>query len=551
MQIAAANAAGTMRIESTVETLRSLTNSDEAALRDACFYALAKFGDAGAVDQAVADSSRTASPAAALAYLAAVGQRDSAAAVTDVALRNPASDILNTAIASLSRWAEVDDVASDVRRDLAARIARIQGHHGYLAHWRADGPLSAEDAARALSVPAAGSDPSDEASAAGRLLPISGQVLLQAGEGVAERHWVARTQVFVDQPAAVEVQLTSRDAIDIWINGERRHQQAARDAASVSTFDGKLPVGMSNIVVALAAAEPAAQFSLSFRHRADSAELERLAQAAMRQPGDAENGRRLFFDVAKTQCIKCHRIGERGERIGPDLTGIGGRFWRTHILESILQPSRSIANGYQTLAVERADGTAVSGIVVAQDDESLTLADNKGDKHRVLRARHRGAGRAAAEHDADRAREAAERAGVCGSGVVSGRGGEPLGILRRKAFVQHQSRYTRRSHPVGRPEAPTCSRSQFAERDGFMQRETHHDPRRPHDVLLVAGRGAAGVPPRQAGLPGHRRRRRLADLRPARGRHGLPSGRSRRRRRRPARTTSPSTATTSSRPSPS
>jgi putative heme-binding domain-containing protein len=124
---------------------------------------------------------------------------------------------------------------------------------------------------------------------------------------------------------------------------------------------------------------------LSFRQKSDSAELERLAQAALGRQGDVENGRMLFFDAAKTQCIKCHRIGERGERIGPDLTGVGGRFARAHLVDSILQPSRSIANNYQTLAVELADGTALAGIVVAQDDESLTLADNKGEKHRVQR----------------------------------------------------------------------------------------------------------------------------------------------------------------------
>ena len=62
-------------------------------------------------------------------------------------------------------------------------------------------------------------------------------------------------------------------------------------------------------------------------------------------------GRRLFLDTEKSQCLTCHRIGDRGERIGPELTGVGGRFSRIFILESILEPSRSIAPSFATVMV--------------------------------------------------------------------------------------------------------------------------------------------------------------------------------------------------------
>jgi hypothetical protein len=51
--------------------------------------------------------------------------------------------------------------------------------------------------------------------------------------------------------------------------------------------------------------------------------------------GNVELGAKVF---AKAQCISCHRFGERGEGIGPDLTTVSRRFQKKEILESILFP---------------------------------------------------------------------------------------------------------------------------------------------------------------------------------------------------------------------
>jgi len=127
------------------------------------------------------------------------------------------------------------------------------------------------------------------------------------------------------------------------------------------------------------AATSTAQFRLRFRRKSSAAELERLVQAALTTKGNPDRGRQVFFD-AKAQCSKCHRIGNQGERIGPELTGIGNRFSRIHIVESILEPSRTVTPGFQTVAVRLVDGRTASGIRVAETDKSLTLADQKGEK---------------------------------------------------------------------------------------------------------------------------------------------------------------------------
>jgi quinoprotein glucose dehydrogenase len=109
-------------------------------------------------------------------------------------------------------------------------------------------------------------------------------------------------------------------------------------------------------------------------------------QAALSRTGDIERGRKLFLDAAKTQCVKCHQIGSQGERIGPELTGLGDRFSRIHIVESILEPSRTVTPGFQTLLVRLADGQTISGIKIADNERALTLADQKGEKHTLAKS---------------------------------------------------------------------------------------------------------------------------------------------------------------------
>ena len=131
----------------------------------------------------------------------------------------------------------------------------------------------------------------------------------------------------------------------------------------------------------VAAAKP--EFQLRFRRQSSSAERERLAQGALTRPGDAARGQKVFADVEKSQCLKCHVLSGRGERIGPELTGIGSRFSRMHVIESILEPSRAVAPGFQTIALLLDDGRTLTGLVLSERDGTLTLADNQGKKHAV------------------------------------------------------------------------------------------------------------------------------------------------------------------------
>jgi putative heme-binding domain-containing protein len=114
-----------------------------------------------------------------------------------------------------------------------------------------------------------------------------------------------------------------------------------------------------------------------------SAEHQRLVEAVLARSGDPQRGRTVFADAEKSLCLKCHWLNNQGERIGPDLTGLGSRFSRIHIAESILEPSRTIAPSFGTLTLQLDSGHVISGIKIAESDTTLTLADIQGLKRIV------------------------------------------------------------------------------------------------------------------------------------------------------------------------
>ena len=100
--------------------------------------------------------------------------------------------------------------------------------------------------------------------------------------------------------------------------------------------------------------------------------------------GNGDLGRKLFYENASAQCIRCHKINGNGGDVGPDLKGIGSRKDRAYLLESIISPSAQIAVGYETVVVKLKDGRVVTGTIKKDDDTELSVsaADGKVTKIR-------------------------------------------------------------------------------------------------------------------------------------------------------------------------
>jgi putative heme-binding domain-containing protein len=96
-------------------------------------------------------------------------------------------------------------------------------------------------------------------------------------------------------------------------------------------------------------------------------------EAALTRAGDPARGRAVFDSV----CARCHRLDGRGGAIGPDLGSVRNRA-PSLLLADILEPSRSIAQSYESYTVETTDGETLEGVVVRQTASALVL--RRGDE---------------------------------------------------------------------------------------------------------------------------------------------------------------------------
>lgn len=81
--------------------------------------------------------------------------------------------------------------------------------------------------------------------------------------------------------------------------------------------------------------------------------------------GAAKRGEAVFRDAL---CARCHRFGSKGPSIGPDLTYVAGRFSRRDLLESMLKPSKVVAENYRGAVIATTDGETFTGRVMGGGD---------------------------------------------------------------------------------------------------------------------------------------------------------------------------------------
>ena len=101
--------------------------------------------------------------------------------------------------------------------------------------------------------------------------------------------------------------------------------------------------------------------------------------------GDSSRGEQLFWSQGMN-CGKCHRIGERGTAVGPDLSTIGKQRSSEELLESLLWPSRRIDPKFAAYVLIMVDGRAFAGLLLKRDANAIVLWDNQGKEVKVAAA---------------------------------------------------------------------------------------------------------------------------------------------------------------------
>lgn len=127
---------------------------------------------------------------------------------------------------------------------------------------------------------------------------------------------------------------------------------------------------------------PAVEHLRKAMHALSDRQLTRLKEIEpLLRDGDPNAGHQLF--LTKLACSTCHRVGKIGGMVGPDLTRIGAVRSGRDLIESLVMPSATFAQGYDTFQVTLKNGDSLSGIRVRQADDAFVLRDASGVETRM------------------------------------------------------------------------------------------------------------------------------------------------------------------------
>ena len=101
--------------------------------------------------------------------------------------------------------------------------------------------------------------------------------------------------------------------------------------------------------------------------------------------GRADEGRKAF-ESGKGTCIACHRAGDAGNRIGPELSTIGRIRTARDLVEAVLFPNATMVREFEPYVIETAGGDSWLGVLRRQSPDAVVLADAAGQEHSIPRA---------------------------------------------------------------------------------------------------------------------------------------------------------------------
>lgn len=102
---------------------------------------------------------------------------------------------------------------------------------------------------------------------------------------------------------------------------------------------------------------------------------EEVVVRAMKIPGNPERGRELFL---RQSCNACHTYAAGQVPKGPHLVDIGKRYKREELIESIINPSAKIAQGFDTYVFATEDGKIYTGFVTGEGAEAVRIRQSNG-----------------------------------------------------------------------------------------------------------------------------------------------------------------------------
>jgi putative heme-binding domain-containing protein len=152
-------------------------------------------------------------------------------------------------------------------------------------------------------------------------------------------------------------------------------------------FDKQIEAGMNwdnaELVNAAKAARDAVAKAGHGGKKVAELALTEVAKAAMKPGADVAAGARIYTAQG---CIACHAIDPKAEQKGPYLGAAGAKFTRDYLIDSILDPNKVVAQGFQTSLLKLKDNTVKMGFITSETDGVVELRDIAGQVSKLKRA---------------------------------------------------------------------------------------------------------------------------------------------------------------------
>ncbi len=177
-------------------------------------------------------------------------------------------------------------------------------------------------------------------------------------------------ETFLRQPVGVA-------ALEKALTGKTLPQRIAVTGVQRASTSGNAPQGLIKALQAAGKLKPMTQ-------TLGATEMAALVER-VNAKGNAANGESIYRR-AEMQCAVCHAIGGQGGKIGPDLISIGSSAPVDYLIESLLNPTAKIKEGYHTTFVTTKSGASYTGGIDSETGEVLVVRDALGALHRIPKA---------------------------------------------------------------------------------------------------------------------------------------------------------------------
>ena len=108
-------------------------------------------------------------------------------------------------------------------------------------------------------------------------------------------------------------------------------------------------------------------------------------RAEVTKKGNPLKGKELYLNTKLLACATCHRMEGVGGQVGPDLTRLWDTMTVEKILESIVDPSKEIKEGFQTYRLVTTDAKVHTGLKVKEDTKEVVIRDANGRDNRIAK----------------------------------------------------------------------------------------------------------------------------------------------------------------------